>query len=738
MTGKRGSAPSHEDRVRGRLSLRTKQSLAVGGVVGALAAILVTLGLSVFTEHTFQLMRQRGLILARMLALSGEDSLELGDERRLQRALERLTGEEGLVHVELVDAEGRVLTEIGNGNRPPQFALFDRPLGAPRAPIRRTDTVSGFLGEPLYIFSVPIIRHEGEPLADEGRRRRGGSGFGPRSARAATGPASSRTLLGEIRMAFSPASVEEARRDLLFKGIGVSLMAILGSFLLTQVIARRYVSEPAARVAGMARRLAAGDLTGRVQSVADDEMGDVVDAFNAASDGLETMVSNVQGNSSRLEDVTEEIKAIADIVVAGTRSQQGSLERISAGAQTMAAAITRVSESVRGLSSSSEGTSTSILGMIASIEEVAGHADGLRMSVNDTSATTEEMVSSIKEIDRNVEMLNQFVAETSQAMSQMDQAIQQIESNAADSKGISQLVAQNAEKGMKAVELTIEGMEGISRSVVESSKVIESVGRRGQEIGLILNVIEEVTEQTNLLALNAAIIAAQAGEHGRGFAVVAEEIRQLAERTASSAKEIGALIASFKSETGQAVAAMQEGSRRVGEGSERSREAGRALQEILESARRSSSMVGEIAAATREQAHGSQAISASVDRVRDMVTQIKRATAEQTLGSEQIMSAIENMREMAGNVKRATVDQTKGSRLITQAIENVTSMVSSIHRASGEQQEISGEILEVLSGFDSVTGANLASATRMQEAMETLGQRSRSLSEAVARFRIRS
>ena len=736
MTGERGSAPSHEDRVRGRLSLRTKQSLAVGGVVGVLAAILVTLGLSAFTEHTFQLMRQRGLILARMLALSGEDSLDLGDDGRLQRALERLKGEEGLVHVELVDAEGRVLTEIGNGNRPAQFALFERAIGAPRAPIRRTDTVSGFLGEPLYIFSVPVVRHGSESLVEEGRSRRGGGGFGPRSARASTGPASSRTLMGEIRMAFSSASVEKARRDLLFKGIGVSLLAILGSVLLTQVIARRYVSEPAARISGAARGLAAGDLTGRVRSAADDEMGDVVDAFNAVGDGIEAMVLNIRANSSRLDDVTEEIKTIADTVVDGTRNQQGSLERISAGAQTMAAAITRVSESVRGLSSSSEGTSTSILGVIASIEEVAGHADGLTMSVNDTSATTEEMVSSIKEIDRNVEMLNQFVAETSQAMSQMDQAIQQIESNAADSKGISQLVAQNAEKGMKAVELTIEGMEGISRSVVDSSKVIESVGRRGQEIGLILNVIEEVTEQTNLLALNAAIIAAQAGEHGRGFAVVAEEIRQLAERTASSAKEIGALIASFQSETGQAVAAMQEGSRRVGEGSERSREAGRALKEILESARRSSSMVGEIAAATREQAHGSQAISASVDKVRDMVTHIKRATAEQTLGSEQIMSAVENMREMAGHVKRATVEQTRGSRTIRRAIENVTDMVNAIHRAANEQAGASERILEVLEGLVSVNAANLATATRTREAMELLRSRTQELRQQIARFRI--
>ncbi len=731
---------SRPQRVLGRLSLRTKQSLSIGGVVAVLAGILVSLSLAVLTEHSFRMMRQRGLILARMLALSGENSFGGDGDALLRRALERLGEEDGLVHAEVVDAAGQILAEIGGGHRPPQFASLERVVDAPRAPTRRTDTVRGLLGEPLYVFTVPIVRRTAGPLAIESGPRGDGSGIGPRSARAAPGPdgAASRRLVGEIRMAFSPAALEEARGDLLRKGIGVSLLAVLGGVLLTQVIARRYVSAPAGRITRAARRLAGGDLATRVEADAADEIGAVADAFNRIGEGLEGSVAGIRRNAGQLDGVMEEIGAIAGALVAGTQSQQDPLRRISDAARTMAAAIDRVSECVRGLSASSEGTSTSILGVITSIEEVAGHADGLTMSVNDTSATTEEMVSAIREIDRHVEMLNRFVAETSQAMSQMDQSIQQIESNAADSKGISELVAQNAEKGMRAVELTMEGMEGISRSVQESSRVIETVGHRGKEIGLILHVIEEVTEQTNLLALNAAIIAAQAGEHGRGFAVVAEEIRQLAERTASSAKEIGTLITSFQSETGRAVAAMQEGSRRVEEGSERSREAGRALKEILESARRSSTMVGEIAAATREQARGSQAISASVDKVRDMVTQIKRATAEQTLGSEQIMSAVENMREMAGHVKRATVDQTKGSRLITQAIENVTSMVSAIHRASAEQQQVSARILELLSGFDSLNSANLASATRMVEAMDSLRRRSGSLADAIGRFRLRS
>jgi methyl-accepting chemotaxis protein len=739
MTGETTPAPSVQHHVRGRLSVRTKMSLGIGGSVALLALILLGLSLSTLSDHSFRLMRQRGLTLARILALTGEASLN-GRGEEISAVFDRLTAEHGLVHAELVDVRGRVLAETGTESRPPHYALFDRAIGAPRAPARRNDTVPGLLGDPLYIFSMPVVRQDGRSLEDRADTRAGAAGIGPATAAAASGSTvgGSHNRLGEVRMAFSPASLDEARRDLLFKGAGIGMLAVLGSVLLTQVVVRRYVSEPASRIAEVAYRLAEGDLTPRVDATSDDEIGAMTDSFNRVGDALETMISRVRVSSTLLDEVMEEIKVIAGVVVAGTLNQQGSLKRILAAADTMAGTIDRVGASVEGLSASSDGTTTSILGVIASIEEVAGHADGLTMSVNDTSATTEEMVSAIKEIDRHVEMLNAFVAETSQAMTHMDQSIQQIERNAADSKGISDLVAHNAEKGMRAVELTKEGMEGISRSVLESSRVIETVGKRGQEIGLILNVIEEVTEQTNLLALNAAIIAAQAGEHGRGFAIVADEIRQLAERTASSAKEIGSLISSFQSETGHAVAAMQEGSRRVEEGTERSREAGRALEEILESARRSSAMVGEIASATREQARGGQAISTSLDKVRDMVIQIKRATTEQTLGSEQIMSAVENMREMTGHVKRATVEQTKGSRLITQAIDNVTGTVSSIHRASTEQKDVSGKILEILANFTSVTSANLASATRMKEAMEMLRARSQSLSESIARFRTRA
>ena len=674
---------------RAALGLRERQTLLVGVLLALLSALLVWYCSTAASDENFEALRRRGTALARLVALLGEASLS-GAGSDPQRLIDRLGGEEDLAFLELVDPAGSVLAEGGSAGAPVGDALASLPADAARAPFDRSDLVKGAHGEPLYLFTYPVRRRGEERAPAVGGRPGPAVGLGPASASAAPRPLpSTGRLLGEVRLGMSPAGLEEASRAMTFKGLGLGGLLVLGGVLLSRGLSRRLIADPAARLAEMA---------------------------------------------ALLDGVVGEIKEGAEMVVAGTRSQQEALRQISSSAEAMLRTITNVAGSVGGLSASSEETSSSILAMVASIDEVAGHADGLTISVNDTSATTEEVVASIKEIDRNLELLNQFVAETLGSMAQMGKTLEQVERNAGASTEISELVAENAEKGMRAVELTIEGMESIRGSVAESSRAIESVGRRGQEIGLILNVIQEVTEQTNLLALNAAIIAAQAGEHGRGFAVVAEEIRQLAERTATSAKEIGTLISAFQSDTVRVVAAMQEGSRRVEEGSERSREAGRALKEILESARRSSSTVGEIAVATRDQAHGRRAISASVEKVREMVAHIKQATAEQNLGSEQIMSAVENMREMAGHVKRATVEQTRGSRLITQAIESVTDMVSSIKRAATDQSSASDQILHVLTGFASVTSANLAAATRMQEAMEVLSLRARSLREEMARL----
>jgi methyl-accepting chemotaxis protein len=728
-------------------SLPRKLALAVGAVLAVSCAGAIVLCATTVHERGFETMRRRGVALARLLAVAAGEEISEGRAGSLKPLLDGVVGDGELVHVEILDRQGNVLAESGTTGHRPVYSLREEAARVPRAPFGRGDRAVDLQGEPLYLFIFPVRRpgardpdHPGLPPPA------GTTGLGPASAvaaprRSAEGGRESQNAarpLGEVRVAFAATAIEEARSRFIWKASFLGLLMTLCGMLLTHVAVRRQVTEPAARLRSAATRIAAGDLTGRVERGAADEIGSVALALGRLSGSFQATLAGMREAAGHLGDLLGSVESGAGGLLEGTQAQKEWLREIEGAARAQGASIRNVAGSVGGLSTSTEQTASSMVAMVASSEEVAGLADGLTLSINDTAATTEELVASIKEIDRNVELLNRFVVETSEAMAGMGRVLEEIERNAADSKTISEVVAQNAEKGMQAVELTIEGMEGIRGSVQESSRVIESVGRRGREIDLILNVIQDVAEQTNLLALNAAIIAAQAGEHGRAFGVVAEEIRQLAERTAASAKEIGALISTFQAETGQAVAAMQEGSRRVEEGSGRSREAGRALRDILESARRSSAMVSAIAAATREQARGSQRVSASVDRVRDLAAQIRKSTAGQTLGSEQITSAVENMGEMSGHVKRSTVEQHKGFQLMSQAIHQVTGLVGSIERDATDQAGASDRILQVLTGFAAVTSANLVAVTRMREDLEALRARSRALAESLARFTLRS
>ena len=752
-----GGRSATETSARGRgggPSLAPRLVLGTGLLVGFFSALVVASGASTIGREAFVSMRRQGLGLARVVALAAGGAAREGLQTdRLKEILDRVAVDGSLVYAGIVDRDGAVVAETGPSGARPIYA--SRTL--PTAPAERQDRVTGLGGEPLYLFTFPIALRAGAPESPEIATGAGGGppppdagqtgGLGPRAAGAAarrggtaapivtasTNPV--RRSPAVVVIAFAAAPVEDARRAFAWQGSLLGLAAALAAMLLAHVHLRRLVLRPAAELATAAAELAAGNLGRRAGTTG---AGAELEAIGRGIDALaERLEGEVRGRRRRTEQsgaAMRELESSVGAVVAGGGSQADAMNRVVATAESFARSSRDLVSSVSGLSATSEQTTSSILATVATIEEVAGHADGLTMSVEDTAATTEEVVASIKEIDRNVELLNQFVAETSESMSRMGKVIEQVERNAADSKAISELVAGNAEKGMTAVLHTIEGMDGIYGSVVQTRKVIESVGRKGQEIGLILNVIQEVTEQTNLLALNAAIIAAQAGEHGRGFGVVAEEFRQLAERTAASAKEIGNLIASFQSETGRAVQAMQEGMGRVEVGSERSREAGRMLKEILESARQSSARVSEIAEAARDQARCREIVGASVEKVRGMAAQIKKATAEQTLGSEQIMSAIENMREMSGHVKRATAEQTRGSRSVTHALGSVGSMIAAIHHAAAEQAASSDQVVRGLAAVSASLASNLAAAELLRQTLATLKSRAQAVGADITDF----
>ncbi len=375
------------------------------------------------------------------------------------------------------------------------------------------------------------------------------------------------------------------------------------------------------------------------------------------------------------------------------KSQGNSLDDTSAAMAQMAATIRTIAASVDSLAVSAEESGSSIVEMNAISQEMTDSIGELANAIEETAASIEEMIYSIKEVAKNIEDLALAAEQTSTSMNQMEASIGHVEENATATARLSEDVIRDAERGADAVKRTLFGIDEIRQSSRTAGDVIRQLGERTAAIGNILNVIDDVAEQTNLLALNAAIIAAQAGEQGRGFAVVADEIKELAERTGASTKEIAELIRAVQEESRNAVAAISRGERSVEAGVNLSRAAESALTEIVGSAGKATEMVRAIAMATVEQSKGSKVVADAVDRIARTVQQVAAATAEQARGSEQIMRSTERMKGLSQQVELSSQEQSKGSKQISTSIEHINEMVRQLHQAQSEQARGSEQLL---------------------------------------------
>ena len=330
------------------------------------------------------------------------------------------------------------------------------------------------------------------------------------------------------------------------------------------------------------------------------------------------------------------------------------------------------------------------------------------------------MAYSIREVAKNVDGLSLTAEETSSSMNQMDVSIDQVQSNANETARLSEEVAMDAEKGAEAILKTISEIYRIKESSQEAVSVISNLNFRIEAIGQILDTIDEVAEQTNLLALNAAILSAQAGEHGKGFQVVAEQIKELADRSSASTKDISDLIKTIQQESKNAIAAVERGAHNVDRGVEVSNEAERALKKITESSQKSTNMVRAIARATVEQAKGSKQVTDAIGRIAETVQQIAAATAEQARGSELIMKSAEKMRTITQHVERSSQEQARGGRQMTSSIEQISAMVNNLNTSQRNWSHKGEQILDAAKKIEESARAQEQTLRQLGNALERL------------------
>ncbi len=528
------------------------------------------------------------------------------------------------------------------------------------------------------------------------------------------------------------AAKSQVQKSLLITALIAGLISVLVGLLVSAGIIR-----PLREVVDNLREISAGggDLTRELAVRSSDEIGELSECFNSFLVRQREMVGRIRTVTDDMAKANEQIRNSSHDVMEGAVRQSLALEESSKAIEGIEEAAGGIAESTSNLVSSVEESSSATLELGATIEEIASQMEKLFATVDEVSSSINEMSVAIQEVAENVGILSSSTEVTVSSMLEMDASIKEIEENAVQTSKLASEAAEDAQRGMQTVNETICGIESIRQTVDRASSAIMELGNQSSAIGKILTVIDEVADQTSLLALNAAIIAAQAGEHGKGFAVVADEIRELAERTAISTREIGTIIANLQEGTQEAVIAMKAGSDQVYDEVKRSKDSSVALEKIRNSTLKAMEQVNGIVRATEEQSRGSRQVTDSMNQVAAMLEQIASAINQQTTGARQLAVGAESMRDIAAHGMKSTGEQTKGSRQINASMEHIRSMITVIDDATRELTSRSREVVDAVGSVHKVAENNTSRTAELDHVVETLTRLTAALEEEVGVFK---
>jgi twitching motility protein PilJ len=278
--------------------------------------------------------------------------------------------------------------------------------------------------------------------------------------------------------------------------------------------------------------------------------------------------------------------------------------------------------------------------------------EALRNVVNSINQTSERVASSAQETRATAMHLSEAsehqaeqIISASGAIGDMAETIDQMSSDANESAEVAQHSVEIASKGADTVRRTILGMDNIREQIQETSKRIKRLGESSQEIGDIVEIIDDIADQTNILALNAAMQAAMAGEAGRGFAVVADEVQRLAERSSNATKQIEALVKTIQADTSEAVSSMETTTKEVVSGAKLAEDAGDALMEIENVSTHIAEVTQKIASSAQQQSSGATKINDTMSVIQEITTQTLDGTNQTATSIGMLAGLADELRE---------------------------------------------------------------------------------------------